>query len=172
MINTALFATRATIWLALAGYAFAVIAFLFSKQRTRWLAWARGVWTAGCIVFLAHVFFAFSFYYDWSHATAYHDTARQTSEIIGWNWGGGLFVSYVFTLAWVMDVLCWWWQGLQSYGRRSRALMIAWHAFFFFIVFNGTVVFGTGPVRWFGVLLCLSLFVVSWRTMRWQAFNN
>jgi hypothetical protein len=91
-------ATRATIWLALGGYALAAVTFLFSRQRARWLALARWAWTAGCLIFLAHVFCAFNFHHNWSHAAAYRETARQTGEITGWGWGGGLFVSYAFTL--------------------------------------------------------------------------
>ena len=161
MSTAALVATRITIWLALASYALAAITFLFSKQRAPWRALARWAWTAGCLIFLAHVFCAFNFYHHWSHAVAYRETARQTGEITGWNWGGGLFVSYAFTVIWIIDVLQWWRQGLESYSRRPKVALIAWHVFFFFIVFNSTVVFATGLARWSGALLCSGLLLAG-----------
>lgn len=147
--------------MALGCYALAAIAFLFSNERTPWLRWARWAWTAGGLIFLAHVFCAFNFYHGWSHTAAYRETARQTGETMGWGWGGGLFISYGFTAAWVLDVICWWRQGLESYARRPKNLMRVWHGFFFFIVFSGTVIFETGVVRWLGLLLCGTLLMLG-----------
>ena len=92
---------------------------------------------------------------------AYRDTARQTKELLGLDWGGGLYVNYFFTLAWVIDVL-WRWGNLEGYRQRPRWLKVAWHAFFFIMVVNSTVVFGAGLVRWLGLAACLSLAVVWW----------
>ena len=94
---------------------------------------------------------------------AYHETARQTGEVLGLNWGGGLYVNYFFTLAWVIDVL-WRWAGMERYRQRPRWLSIAWHTLFFIIVVNSTVVFGTGLVRWLGLAACLSLALIWWRS--------
>ncbi len=77
-----------------------------------------------------------------------------------------MFVGYAFTIAWVTDVLVWWWMGLESYWRRPWFLQIAWHVFFIFIIFNGTVVFETGLVRWFGLSLCAGLVLLWWGTSR------
>ena len=32
------------------------------------------------------------------------NSARQTAEVFGLDWGGGLYVNYAFTAAWVADV--------------------------------------------------------------------
>ena len=163
--------TRATIWIALLCYALAASAFLLSQGRTHLLARARWAWSVGCAVFLTHVYCAFQFYHSWSHAAAFRDTARQTAETLGWNWGGGLFVSYAFTAAWILDVGCWWWQGLASYLHRPKSLMMIWHGFFFFIVFNGTVIFEEGAVRGLGLMLCSSLLFLGWRSSRRKQAN-
>jgi hypothetical protein len=156
--------TRVTIWIALSGYALGAASLIVAWKKPRLLRLARVAWTAGCLVYLAHVFCAFHFYHDWSHSTAYQETARQTADTVGLEFGAGLFVTYAFTVAWVTDVTAWWARGLDSYLRRSRILLFIWHAFFAFIVFNGTVVFESGPSRWFGLALCLSLAGVWWRT--------
>ena len=88
-------------------------------------------------------------------------TARQSAALTGWHWGGGLYFNYVFAAAWLADVL-WWWLAPASFTRRSRSLTALWHGFFFFMVFNGAVVFGHGPVRWLGGFLCGSLAILWW----------
>lgn len=55
------------------------------------------------------------------------------------------------------DLLWWWRGGLDSYRRRPLWVAVAWHAFLFFIVFNATVVFASGFVRWAGLCVCLGL---------------
>ena len=155
--------TRVTIWVALGLYAVGAAGLLLSRGRPTWLRAARLCWTAGCAVFLAHVFCAFNFYYGWSHATAAEETARQTAETVGLAWGGGVWVSYAFTLGWAADVVWWWWGGPESYLRRPRWALAAWQAFMLFIIFNGTVVFETGAVRWLGLAICGGLALLWWR---------
>jgi len=82
--------TSVTVWVAIAGYALGTFVFAWSRKRDRWDAWARLAWTLGCIGMLAHTACAFQFYHGWSHAAAYQDTARQTAEMFGLDWGGGL----------------------------------------------------------------------------------
>jgi hypothetical protein len=140
--------TKVTVWMALLGYAGGAACLLLARRRA-----ARLLWTAGCAWFLAHVLCAFAFHYGWSHATAYAETARQVGEVTGARAGGGVFVSYLFTLLWAADV-AWWWADEAGHRRRPRWLTAAWQGFFFFIVFNGTVVFEHGPARWLGVVVC------------------
>jgi len=152
--------TKVTIWLALLGYAAGAACLLVARRSPGWARPARLAWTFGCAWFLAHVLCAFAFHYGWSHETAFNETARQTREVVGRGFGGGVFVSYAFTLAWVADVL-WWWLDAEGRARRPRLLETVWHAFFFFIVFNGTVVFERGPARWLGALVCGGL-ALAW----------
>ncbi len=96
--------TRLTIWIALAGYFTGVVALKLSRDRRKWEQAARLAWTIGCLSLLVHVACAFHFYHGWSHDAAYRETARQTSEVTGLDWGGGLYINYAFVTGWVIDV--------------------------------------------------------------------
>lgn len=138
--------TRWTAWLALVLYAGALLLRWHAGKRHL----ARLAWTAGCLVFLAHVSCAFSFYHHWSHAAALADTARQTEDSLGVAWGWGIYLNYLFTLLWLADA-AWWWRGLDRYDGRGRLMEWIIQAFFAFMFFNATVIFGSGPGRWLGV---------------------
>ncbi len=157
--------TRITIWIALCGYAFGVIVILVFPGNPRWQARARWAWTLGCLGLLIHVCCAFHFYHNWSQSSAYVETARQTNEVFGINWGGGLFINYAFITIWVLDCL-WWWRSLDAYRQRPLPLIIAWQSFLIFIIFNATVVFKTGPLRWLGLGFCLAVSILWWFTRR------
>jgi hypothetical protein len=117
---------------------------------------------AGC---LAHIACAFHFYHGWSHAEAYRHVARRTYEVIGWDWGGGIYFNYAFALLWLADA-AWWWLAPGKYLLRSRAVNLAIHLSVFFIVFNATVVFGSGWIRWSGAGGTLFLAVlIGWATL-------
>jgi hypothetical protein len=158
------FLTRLSIWLALGGYAIGAGALLSTRGRQSMRARARWAWTFGCAFFVAHVALAFGSFHHWSHGEAYRETARQTVQLTGWNWGGGIFLNYLFGVAWLVDVF-WWWLSPESFARRSSLLVGLWHGFAFFMVFNGTVVFGNGPVRWFGLLIS-ACFLGLWMRRR------
>ena len=155
------FLTRGTIWVSIVGYVLGSAVFALSRKRVRWDAAARVIWSVACASLIAHFISAFQFYHGWSHAAAYHDTAHQTAEVFGFNWGGGLFINYALLVAWIVDIAWWWRSGLDSYRRRPWPLVIAWHAFLIFIIFNATIVFGDGIVRWLGLALCV-LLTLAW----------
>ncbi len=111
---------------------------------------ARALWTLGCAAFLLHVASAFYFYHHGSHAAAFRHTAQRTQELFGWNFGGGLFVNYLFTVVWLADTL-WWRLDEPSYLGRSRSWDAALHVFFLFMIVNGGLVFADGLVRWLTV---------------------
>ena len=142
--------TRGTVWLALSLYVAGQI--LPHRSAARWFN------TLGCVAFLAHVACAFQFYHGWSHSVAYADTARQTKELTGWNSGAGLYINYLFALVWMGDVI-WSW---ASYDARPPWITWSVRGFFWFMIFNGAVVFARGPIRGFGLLLCLALVGCWW----------
>ena len=148
--------TRGTALAALALYAVGLALRIAARGRRERLAAARAFWTAGCAVFLVHVACAFEFIHHWSHAAAYEATARETFAVVGWNWGGGLYANYAFTLVWVLDA-AWWWGGIDRYAARSRWIEWCVQALLAFMAFNATVVFGHGMTRWFGLAACASL---------------
>lgn len=148
--------TRNTIRLALVWYWIAL--FLMTHMRpgkgsVRARA-ARWCWTWGAVCYLAHVAMAFHFFHSWSHAHAFEHT-RQVGGV-----GEGLYASYLFTALWVADAL-WWWCWPVAYAGRSPWWDRSLHAFMLFIIFNGTVVFATGTVRWVGGLAFGLLAVAS-----------
>ena len=149
--------TKLTIWIAVAGYFAGAVVYALARGRRGLDSLARLAWTAACGALAAHVACAFHFHHGWSHAAAYRDTARQTAEVFGLDWGGGLYVNYALLAGWVADVCYWWIGGLRAYRRRPWPLVVAWHAFLFFIVFNGAVVFADGLARWAGLGLCAAL---------------
>jgi hypothetical protein len=150
------FFTRMTIWISLCGYALGAGINLLAKQNDKWQLRARWAWTIACLALLVHVVCAFHFYHNWSHASAYLETARQTGEVTGSYWGGGLFINYIFIAIWVLDTF-WQWRGIEAYRQRPLAVTIIWQSILIFMVFNATVVFKTGLLRWLGLALCLGL---------------
>ncbi len=152
--------TRGTVWVALSLYVGGEIVKAGRGGGARRGA-ARWLNNFGCTAFLAHVTCAFHFYHGWSHSAAYAETARQTAELVGKNWGGGLYLNYLFALVWVAEVIGSW---ISPKGHIQRPDWLLWtmRAFFFFMIFNGTVLFPSGMVRWFGFVLCLVLAVCWW----------
>ena len=153
--------TRWTVRFALSLYVVALALRARAHGNRRSLAWARLAWTTGCLCFLLHVVCAFHFYHAWSHAVAYASTARQTAEVVGFNWGGGLYANYAFTLVWAADACCWW-HDLDRYETRPRGVEWSVQGFLGFMAFNGTVVFGRGAVRWLGLGASLYLAAMWW----------
>ena len=131
-----------TIWTA------RVAAILYAVELTlmlrRQLGRARVVATVAVSIYLVHVWAAFEYFYRWSHSFAYRETARQTAELFAVDWGGGLYLNYLFTAVWLADC-AWWW--LRSDPRRTMPLQasIAVHAFLVFMFVNATVVVAPHP---------------------------
>lgn len=88
------------------------------------------------------------------------EVERQTAEVTGNAWSGGLYINYLFLAAWAADVI-WWWRGLELYQQRHWLITGVWQFVMIFMVFNATVVFKTSVVRWVGVGICLTL-LAAW----------
>jgi len=113
--------------------------------------WARLFWTMGCGLLWLHMACVFQFYHDWSHANAVKHTARETAAVVGIDWGGGVWFNYAFAAVWTADAL-WWCLAPLSYRNRSPWISGLIHVYLAFIIFNATVVFKTGPLRWAGIV--------------------
>lgn len=125
-------------------------------RRERWARWA---WTAGCAIYLLHVGLAFHFLHGWSHAAAVAHTARRTFEVVGVNWGGGIYINYAFTVLWVANVV-WWWIRAARHEPTPAALYWSVHAVFAFMMVNATVVFGPPFWKWYvasGAILLVAI---------------
>lgn len=147
--------TRNTVRVALAYYG-AAAALMLMLHPGEWAAgsWrgrlARCGWTLAWAAYLVHVVLAFHHIDHWSHAAAVARTYRRTG------FGEGIYVSHLFTLLWTADV-AWWWLRPGGYARRPAWVQRGLHAFLFFMVFNATVVFEHGWIRWAGAALCAGL---------------
>lgn len=141
---------RGTAWAALTLY---VAGEWMVPQRRRPARWLH---TLGWGALLAHILGAFHFQHGWSQTAALAETARQTRQLTGLDWGGGLFVNYFFALVWTLDVLRAW---TVEHAGPHRASRLDWavRGFFLFMIINGAVVFVDGPARWLGLVLCLVL---------------
>jgi hypothetical protein len=143
------FLIRATVRVALAFYLVAV-AVMLRMSTGEWTARegkgrvARRCWSLGCAAYLVHVGVAFHYAHDWSHDRA----VRHVQDVSGV--GEGLYASYLFTLLWTADVLFWWLRPV-AYAGRSHWIDRLLYGFMAFMVFNATVVFEAGFIRWAGV---------------------
>jgi hypothetical protein len=131
--------TRQTARVGVLFWGIAAVALLV-RQRT----FGRWAWTFGCIAYLVHVATAFDRVHQWSHAAA----VQHVETVSGV--GAGLFVSYAFTILWFADLL-WWWTDRVGYDARPNSLNWFIHGFMAFVVFNATVIYETGLIRWAGV---------------------
>lgn len=153
---------RNTIRLALLYYAIAA-SLMLVLRREEWTAaagrsgLARSCWTLSWAAYLVHLGMAFHYAHHWSHTEAMAHT-RAVSGV-----GEGVYVSYLFTWVWTADV-AWWWLRPARYAARSRRVDGLLHGFMAFVIFNATVVYETGPIRWAGCALFAELAVLlAWR---------
>jgi hypothetical protein len=163
-------AILATAWLAMA--AWAVANWLRALRRP---AAARAVWTGGAGLPLAHVGLAFHLIHGWDPVAARNAVARETYERTGLDWGGGIYVNYVFTAFWLADAASWW-LARRRYESRSRLLDGAVQFVFLFMFVNAAVVFDTTHTAAGGAVLCLlgGLGWLAWarRGSRGQPFTG
>jgi hypothetical protein len=146
--------TRGSVWLALSLYVAGELVSAGGRGSggAGW-RWPKSV---GCVLFLAHVVCAFHLYHHWTHAAAYADTAQHTTELTGWNWGGGLYLNYALGLVWLGEVF---WAWANPNGCRRRANWMTWtvRGFFWFMIFNGAVVFVPSAIRWYGLAFIIAV---------------
>ncbi|MGV3757451.1 MAG: hypothetical protein ACO1QS_18890 [Verrucomicrobiota bacterium] len=147
-MNTPDLGIIATAWLTGLGY---VLAVCLRLRQGRWTPWAARCWFFGACMMLIHVLAAFHFRHQWSHAAAVIDTARQTKELIGWEWGGGVWLNYLLVLIWLGDAL-WLTLAESNYVIRAKWLSVAVQGYLAFMWFNATVVFGGWGAKVFGVI--------------------
>jgi len=158
--------TRWTVRLSLAAYVVVFGNWLGTGNDSLARRWLRAVWTAGALLMLAHVMLAFAAFHGWSHQAAYEATARETAEVTGWKWGGGIYLNYALVAIWLLDAL-WWWIDAGGYARRPTWLTGALHAAILFMALNATVVFESGPIRAVAVVTALGLLLAGlWRWLR------
>lgn len=130
---------RATIWLAMAAWTAAIV--------SRGKPAAKPLWTIGLSLYILHILFAYHVFYRWNNTIAWDRTASQTAEVVGVKTGVGLLVNFAFAAILFLDLVQQW-RNKKPYRNLIDALVL-------FMIVNGAIVFGHGPVRWFGILLLL-----------------
>jgi hypothetical protein len=142
--------TYATIWSAL-------VLFVAGQH------WRRPiVWLLGALVCATHIAIALSWRYGWNHDLAIRATARQTAAVYGIEWGGGVYLNYLFVAIWMIEGL-WWALRPAAYPLRPQSLKWATRLFYLVIIVNAAVVFAGGPGRLAGVLLVACL-LATWHS--------
>jgi len=156
---------RATIDVSLIAYAIVLGHALLRRSSTP-PVWVRTLSSIGCLLCMIHIALAMHFVHHWSHTRAVEHTAQITEELIGWRFGGGVYFNYLFVLVWFADVV-WSWADPTGYGRRSRLVGVAVQLYLIFIAVNGAVVFVNGPVRWYGLGVCIVLAgLLLWKSLQ------
>jgi hypothetical protein len=121
---------------------------------------ARAYWAIGCALYLAHVVAAFEYAYHWSHAIAVQETARQTEELFGLNWGGGIWFNYAFTAIWTVDA-AWWLIASKNRATRPNWLNNTIHSYLAWMFINGAIVFPKGPTSWISAAIAAGLIILK-----------
>ncbi len=150
-------ATRISVWLALLLW-LASEWLALNPRRLRLRQWLFGLSAA---VFLAHVCLAFHVFYSWSQTTALADVRRQTREVTGLEWSIGLWINYGFAALWILEAF---WLCLWAVHHAPRPRWVTWlvRGVFWFMAFNGAVVFVKGPQKWLGLVICLFVIATWW----------
>jgi len=151
--------TLNTIRVSMLWYALAMGLLLVNRRKPIPQSLRRWCWTWGMILFVIHVAMAFQYYHHWSHALAFDATGRASGV------GEGVYVSYLFTLVWLLDVV-WWWVQPDGYMRRSKRWGRIIHLFMLLVIFNGVVVFESGPTRWVGAAIFVGLAGLGYVSVR------
>jgi hypothetical protein len=152
---TAIDVARGSAWMVVACY---VLSLVLEIRRTRPQV-AKAVWAIGALLLFAHILWTLLAVHHGSLHEAYDHTANQTERVIGVRIGAGLYVNFAMLLIWAGDATCW--LTLANWSQIRQKLVLPLHAFFAFLFFNATVVFGTTPARWLGIV-AIAIIVGAW----------
>jgi hypothetical protein len=130
----------ATIWTALALFVVGAA----GRRPTLWLT--------GAVLCWVHIAIAMGVGYHWSHEAAVAATARQTAAVYGLDWGGGLYVNYVFAGVWLAEAV---WRLVSPRAWSARPRIVSWTLGLFYavILINAAFVFASPAGRLAGVAL-------------------
>lgn len=150
-----------TVWLSLFLFTAGELGRARMGIRASARAWPWWVWAAGIAFMAVHFALAFEVRHGWSHAAALRATAAQTAAVYGFDWGGGVFVNYLFLGVWAIDAGAWR-AAPDRYASRGPLWSWTLRAFYLVIILNAAVVFAAGPRRLLGAVIVATL-VWSWR---------
>ena len=148
---------RGSIWLALACFLTAHVAFGRSNAKVP-ARWAHAVYWMGASLAFAHYLAAFHWHYNWSHTRAVAVTAGQTAQVFGLDWGGGVWVNYLFLAVWLADAA---WRTTRGGVQVSAGTWVL-RGFYLIVIANGAITFAEWPMQLAGSAVVAGL-VWSWR---------
>ncbi|HIK96231.1 MAG TPA: hypothetical protein EYG03_30175 [Planctomycetes bacterium] len=96
-------------------------------------------WSLSWLLCMVHVMCAYHFEHHWSQQAALKHTAEMTERVVGIDWGGGLYINFLFLGWWGVDV----YRLIRRRTQRTAGILQGAAAF---MMFNATVVFG--PPWW------------------------
>lgn len=153
-----------TIWLALVAFTAAEAGRRPALSGRAPARWSAPLSFTGLALLIVHIVLAYAVRHGWSHEAAVRATAQQTAAVYGLDWGGGIYVNYLFALVWAIDAGQW---SVSPASAAARPPAIHWalRVFYILIIVNGAVIFVPGPRRVLGVALVLALLAI-WRPGR------
>lgn len=150
----------ATIWVSLASFVAGEAGKTRYRHRAVEARWAWPVWCLGLVACVVHILIAMAYRHGWSHRSAVLETARQTADVYGVAWSGGVYVNYLFVAVWLADLL-WWRSNPRRYFQQAPWMRWALQGFYLVIVFNAAVIFAAPDRRLAGVAVTAAL-VGAW----------
>ena len=123
-----------------------------ARSTGRLIAW---VWLLGALFAMAHSWGALMTFHHGSQEAALKSTAEQTEQLLGFRFGAGLYVNYLFVVVWLADAV------FRLLAPSRYILLPNWYrrsviGFLVFIAINGAIVFKSGWIRIVGVgCVCL-----------------
>lgn len=147
-----------TIYISLICYAIALVCWVSRRRGAHY----RVFWTVACVSMWSHAIAAFHYYHNWSHQHAVELTAQRTLEVTGQPYGEGIWFSYALLVVWALDAALGWNPKVRNASWYPWLSTII-HLYAFFILFNGTVIFESGLVRWGGVVGTIWALRMAWR---------
>jgi hypothetical protein len=142
------------VWLSLIAFAAGELA------KSRRYAGAWSISATGAILLAVHIVVAMAVRHGWSLESALEATARQTNDMFGFNWGGGVYVNYVFAMVWIAELFVWR-QWPEGYASRPGWIKWSLRVFYVVIIVSAAVIFATDWRRWLGAAI-LAVLVLSW----------
>ena len=142
----------------------ALYGLLLARQIMGWRAGerlARWCWTLGFAALVGHFLTAYG-QMGWSHAAVVAHTARETEQVLGWRFSGGVWGNYLFALLWGLETV-------RQWTRRGRLTgtsrwIFCLYGYLLVVVVNGAIVFAMGPIRVVASSVCLLIAGVAvWR---------
>jgi hypothetical protein len=157
---------RVSLWCIRCSILFLVVAFgrqLTGRPKTERLN--ATIWLIGALFAAAHSLGSLATFHHFSQAEAFESTAQQTQDLLGFRFGAGLYVNYVFVVVWLFDAL------FRMFQRDRYQQLPTWYhysveGFLAFIAINGTIVFKSGWLRWTAIACIAVLIGLAWRNHR------